>query len=119
MNIYQTSQDTHMLTELLYSPLSLLKKKKHTKKDYYTLQINYSIHSNIFSYLIYMDHINLIQDLYKTLCIDACAVLCLVAQLCLTLYDPMNCSLPGSSVLGESPGKNAGVGVMPSSNRSS
>ena len=27
-------------------------------------------------------------------------VLCLVIQLCLTLCDPMNCSLPGSSVHG-------------------
>ena len=36
------------------------------------------------------------------------AVLCLVAQLCLTLCDPMDCSLPGSS--GDSPGKNTGVG---------
>ena len=26
--------------------------------------------------------------------------LCLVAQLCLTLYSPMNCSPPGSSVRG-------------------
>ena len=29
-----------------------------------------------------------------------CAVLCLVAQSCLTLCDPMNCSLPGSPVHG-------------------
>ena len=28
------------------------------------------------------------------------AVLCLVTHLCPTLYDPMNCSLPGSSVHG-------------------
>ena len=28
------------------------------------------------------------------------AVLCLVAQLCLTLCDPMDCSPPGSSVSG-------------------
>ena len=34
------------------------------------------------------------------------AVLCLVAQLCLTLCDPMACSPPGSSVHGDSPGKN-------------
>ena len=34
-----------------------------------------------------------------------CAVLCLVAQLCPTLYGPMDCSLPGSSVQGDSPGK--------------
>ena len=36
-------------------------------------------------------------------------VLCLVAQLCLTLCDPMDCSMPGSSVHGDSPGKNTGV----------
>ena len=36
--------------------------------------------------------------------------LCLVAQLCLTLCDPMDCSLPGSSVHGDSPDKNTGVG---------
>ena len=35
---------------------------------------------------------------------------CLVAQLCLTLCDPMDCSPPGSSVHGDSPGKNTGVG---------
>ena len=38
------------------------------------------------------------------------AVLCLVAQSCLTLCDPMDCSPPGSSVHGDSPGKNTGVG---------
>ena len=38
------------------------------------------------------------------------AVLCLVAQLCLTFCDPMDSSLPGSSVHGDSPGKNTGVG---------
>ena len=36
-----------------------------------------------------------------------CAVLCLVAQSYLTLCDPMDCSLPGSS---DSPGQNTGVG---------
>ena len=29
---------------------------------------------------------------------------------CLTLCDPMDCSLAGSSVHGDSPGKNTGVG---------
>ena len=49
------------------------------------------------------------------------AVLCLVAQSCLILCDPMDCSLPGSSVHGDSPGKNSGVdcyvllqGIFPS-----
>ena len=37
-------------------------------------------------------------------------VLCLVAQSCQTLYEPMDCSLPGSSIHGDSPGKNTAVG---------
>ena len=50
-----------------------------------------------------------------------------VAQLCLTLSDPMDCSLPGSSVHVDSPGKNIGMdchallqGIFPTqgSNRS-
>ena len=39
-----------------------------------------------------------------------CAVLCLVAQSCLTIFDPMDCSLSGFSVHGDSPGKNTTVG---------
>ena len=38
------------------------------------------------------------------------AVLCLVVQLYLTFLDPMDCSLPGSSVHGDSLGKNTAVG---------
>ena len=37
-------------------------------------------------------------------------VLCFVTQLCLNLCDPMDCIPPGSSVHGDSPGKNTGVG---------
>ena len=40
------------------------------------------------------------------------ALLCLVTQLCPTLCDPMNCGLPGSSVHGDSPGKNTGMGSL-------
>ena len=40
----------------------------------------------------------------------ALTVLCLVDLLCPTLNDPMDCSPPGSSAHGDSPGKNAGVG---------
>ena len=36
--------------------------------------------------------------------------LCLAAQLRLILCDPVNCSLPGSSVHGDPPGKSTGVG---------
>ena len=35
---------------------------------------------------------------------------CFVAQLSLTLWNPMDCSLAGSSVHGDSPGKNTEVG---------
>ena len=38
------------------------------------------------------------------------AVLHLVAQSCPTLYNPMDCSPPGFSVQGDSPGQNTGVG---------
>ena len=37
-------------------------------------------------------------------------VLCLAAQSCLNLCDPIDCSPPGSSVHGDSPGKNTRVG---------
>ena len=37
-------------------------------------------------------------------------MLCLAAQSCPILCNPMDCSLPGSSVHGDSPGKNTGVG---------
>ena len=40
------------------------------------------------------------------------AVLCLVTQSCLTHCDPMDCSPPGSSVHGDAPGKNTGVGSL-------
>ena len=43
-------------------------------------------------------------------CVRARALLCLVAQLWLTLCDSMDYSQPGSSVHGDSPGKNTGVG---------
>ena len=41
---------------------------------------------------------------YQAFCV------CLVAQSCLTLCNPMDCSPPGSFVHGDSPGKNTGVG---------
>ena len=38
------------------------------------------------------------------------AVPCFIAQSCLSLCNPMYCSLPGSSIHRDSPGKNTGVG---------
>ena len=37
-------------------------------------------------------------------------IMCLVVQSCLTLCNPMDYSPPGSSIHGDSPGKNTGVG---------
>ena len=42
--------------------------------------------------------------------LNICVVLCLVAQLCLTLCDPMGCRLSGPSIHRDSSGKNTGVG---------
>ena len=38
--------------------------------------------------------------------------MCLVAQMCPTHCNPMDCSPPGSSIHGDSPGKNTGVGSL-------
>ena len=48
---------------------------------------------------------------------ELCA--CSVTQSCLTLGDPTDCSPPGSSGHGDSPGKNTAVGCLPSSRGSS
>ena len=38
--------------------------------------------------------------------------MCSIAQSCLTLCNPKECSPPGSSVHGDSPGKNTGEGCL-------
>ena len=55
------------------------------------------------------------SDTTKQLSLSKCVwpiqgALCSVAPLCPILWDPMACSPPGSSVHGDSPGKNTGVG---------
>ena len=50
---------------------------------------------------------------HVTYCVCVCVCVCVCAkslQSCPTLHDPMDCSLPGSSVRGDSLGKNTGVG---------
>ena len=39
-------------------------------------------------------------------------IIYLVAQSCLTLCDPIDCDLPVSSIHGDSPSKNIGVGYL-------
>ena len=53
-----------------------------------------------------------VEDHYYVLAFTApkSTVLCVVAQSCPTLYDPMACSPPGFSVRGDSPGKYTGMG---------
>ena len=51
-----------------------------------------------------MARFSLVAQLLKNPCV------CLVAQLCPTVCDPMDCSLPGFSVHGDFPGKDTGVG---------
>ena len=46
----------------------------------------------------------------KDLLFGMCVLMHLVAQTCLTLCNPMDCSPTGSSLHGDSPGKNTGVG---------
>ena len=46
----------------------------------------------------------------KSLPVHASCMHAKLLQSCLTLCDPIDCSPPGSSVHGDSPGKNAGVG---------
>ena len=52
----------------------------------------------------------ILMNKYMSYSKDMHAVLYLVTQSCLTLCDPMDYSLPGSSVHGDSPGKNTRVG---------
>ena len=56
-----------------------------------------------------MDSLSLSQLGSNTAYCLRCAV-CLVTQSCLAFCDPVDCSPPGSSVHGDSPGKNTGVG---------
>ena len=41
---------------------------------------------------------------------NPCVYACMLSQSCLTLCDTMDCSRPGSSVHGDSPGKDTRVG---------
>ena len=45
--------------------------------------------------------------------VDSCTFSVLVAQSCLTLFHPMDCGSPGSSVHGDSPGKDTAWSGLP------
>ena len=66
------------------------------------------MNKNAYPYLIVFTHLKRIhKKLIKWITCRACAK---TLQSCLTLCDPMDCSLPGSSAHGDSPGMNTGVG---------
>ena len=65
---------------------------------------------HLFSFRMYSFLFKLKNYIFKNVCI--CMCVCLVIQLCPTLCDPVNCSPPGSSVHGDSPGKNTGEGSL-------
>ena len=48
-------------------------------------------------------------SVYMCVYVYVCMHTCLVAQLCPTFCNPTDCSPPGSSVHGDSPGKDSGV----------
>ena len=62
--------------------------------------------------LIWMQFGLILSFVFVIECLSVTCCCCLVAQSCLTLCDPMDCSPPGSSVHGDSPGKNTGVGCL-------
>ena len=59
-----------------------------------------------------LEHFHFLSDAWNHDCALSLTIpcVCLVTQLCLTRCDLMDCSPPGSSVHGDSPGKNTGVG---------
>ena len=63
--------------------------------------------------------INEVINYLQALVVIVIVTLCLVAQLCPPLCDPMDCSPPRSSVHGDSPGKILEWVAMPSSRGSS
>ena len=58
------------------------------------------------------DQQSLLHRRYMCIHVHTHAVLCLVAQSCLTLCDLVDCSLPGSSVHGDSPDEDTGVAYL-------
>ena len=58
-----------------------------------------------FLFWLFVWELQVLMAWVKPRFIQVCAVVCLFAHSCPTLQDPMDCSLPGSSVHGHSPGK--------------
>ena len=75
----------------------------------YHTPFQYYIMGSFVAFQFFPIHIQASVCVCVCVCVDTCFVLGLVAQSCPTLCDPMDYSLPGSSVHGDSPSKNARV----------
>ena len=74
--------------------------------DRFSVCLSLSTHTHT-SYILF---IYIYIYIHTSICVYCYAVLCLVTQSCPTRWDLIDCSPPGSSVRGDSPGKNTGVG---------
>ena len=68
----------------------------------YNVVLSFNVENFYWNYHLEME--------FVTDCLIASCMHAQLLQLCLTLCDPMDCSLPGSSAHGDSPGWNTGVG---------
>ena len=71
-----------------------------------SLELGYSVLLNLY---VVQYEVDIYCYLFLSVQVINVCALCLVAQLCLTLCDPMDCSPPSSFVHEDSPGKNTGV----------
>ena len=65
---------------------------------------------SVFIYIFSLVTVKCLLACYKDYTYVWCSCMLSHLQSCPTLYDPMDCSTAGSSVYGDSPGKNTGVG---------
>ena len=99
------------LYSFLFFPLQshfmlLLQERIHYfSLSFFLLLKNFFIRVQLFSSVALVSAVQQDESLIR---IHMCCVV--RTQLCLTLCDPMDCSLSGSSVLGDSSDKNTGVG---------
>ena len=97
-----------LLTGLLYSSYSTWTHSSHQICIVFTFPISvkwchYSPTCSLQKLGNYLRYISLINHT------QSIPVLCLVTQSCLPLCNPMDCNPPGSSIHGDSPGKNTRV----------
>ena len=77
--------------------------------------MRHNVHSSFLSGLSQSQRLLGLHNVGPTVPLGASSgfVLHLVTQLCSTVCNPMDCSPPGSSLHGNSPGKSTGVGCHP------